>query len=132
MPGAKFYLQTRVSGGKIPQFSVLSRELHAFPMKVTRYDATSGGDKSICVEICETTKEGKKGLLKCAVYVLGYVYIFTFNQKLDILSIPPSLYLTNRKKQHRWYCWFSRKSNCFGLLVREKAGYEWLQISRQR
>ena len=27
---------------------------------------------------------------------------------------------------------FSRKSNCFCLVVREKAGYEWLQISRQR
>ena len=43
-----------------------------------------------CVEMFETTKEGKKGLLKCAVDFLGYVYIFTFNQKLDILSIPPS------------------------------------------
>ena len=36
-----------------------------------------------------------------AVYFLGFVYIFTFNQKLDILSVPPSLYLKNRKKQHR-------------------------------
>ena len=55
------------------------------------------GATKACVEICETTKEGKKGLLKCAVYFLGYVYIFIFNQKLDILSIPPSLYLKNRK-----------------------------------
>ena len=35
------------SGGKVPQFSVLSRELYAFPMQVTRCDATSRGDKSM-------------------------------------------------------------------------------------
>ena len=45
---AKFYLQTRVPGGKVSQFFVLSRELHASPMKITRDEATSGGDKSMC------------------------------------------------------------------------------------
>ena len=44
-PEAKFYLQTCVSGGKVPHLSVLSRELHAFSLRVTRY--TAGGDKSI-------------------------------------------------------------------------------------
>ena len=68
MPEAKFYQQKCVPGDKVTQFCVLSRELHAFPVKFTHYDATSGVTKA-CVEIFETTKKRRKGLLKFAVYL---------------------------------------------------------------
>ena len=82
-PEAKFYLHTHVSGGKVPHFSVLSRELHAFSLRVTRY--TAGGDKLTF----ERTKE-RISEVKCLFS--GLCVHFYFQSKIECLGSKTSGY----------------------------------------
>ena len=81
MPETKFYLKTRVSGGKVPHFSVLSCELHVFSLRVTCY--TAGGDKLTF----ERTKEGKTQERISEVNCLfsGLCVHFYFQSKIECL-----------------------------------------------